>query len=344
MKRSRHIACLFALGIGALAARSVEVAQPLEPYHPAPNLTHTLRLAGNRNMDRLVRAWAAAYHGAHPEIDFQVEMLGNGTGMPRLYLGQADIAFFGRDTIVTDNDAFAHVLKYPHLRIDLGTGSLAAPGKSPALVLLVHRDNPLSQLTLSQVDAIFSALRRRGAPAAIRTWGDLGLTGEWANQPIHLYTDNTESMTGVFFQHAALKDSRMMNWEHYTEFDDVRHPDGTVTEAAEQSRAALQKDRYGLALSSLHYLDEGVKALALAERAGGPFVSPTRETLIARAYPLTRTIFACVNQPPGRSLDPKVRDFLCFVLSEAGQKVLANDGEYLPLAPAMAAEQLRKLK
>ena len=60
----------------------------------------------------------------------------------------ADLAFFGRDTNVTDNDGFAHVLNYKPLRVELGTCSLDQPGKSPALVLFVHRDNPLTQLTL----------------------------------------------------------------------------------------------------------------------------------------------------------------------------------------------------
>ncbi len=343
MRLAHRITALLALCWSAHAACSAEVAQPLEPYHPAPNPTQTLRLAGNRNMDRLVRAWAAAYHARHPEIDFKVELRGNGTGMPALYLGRADLAFFGRDLIVTDRDAFNHVMKYDPLRIELGTGSLDAPGKSPALVLFVHRDNPLARLTLAQVDAIFSARRRRGAPAALRTWGDLGLAGEWADQPIHLYADDTQSMAALFFQRVALGDSRMMNWEHFTEFRDIRQPDGTTTEAAAQSLAALRADRYGLAISNLHYRSEEVKALALAEKAGMTYVAPTPETLIDRSYPLTRTIFACANQPPGRPLDPKVRDFLRFILSPEGQQVLELDGQYLPLTMDAARQELGKL-
>ena len=341
MKAFRPVLILVLLLTARLAA---EEAQPLAPYQPPENRTQTIRLWGDRHMESLASAWARAYQAAHPEISFEIKLLGNGTAMPALYLGLADLALFGRDTIATDNDAFAHVLKYDPLRVELGTGSLDAPGHATALALFVHRDNPLAWLTLLQVDAIFSAQRRRGAPAAIRTWGDLGLPGEWADRPIHLYSDDMQGMAGLFFERVALQDSRMMNWEHYTEFTDIRHPDGTLTDAAEQSMAALRADRYGLAISNLHYADARVKVLALAAKAGEPFYAPTRENLIARTYPLTRSIFACANQRPGQPLDPKTRDFLRFVLSAEGQQVLSQEGSYLPLAAGNARAQLQKLE
>ena len=323
-------------------ARAAEPA-PLDPYQPPVNATSTIRIWGDRHLESLTRAWAAAYRTAHPEINFEINLLGNGTAMPALYLGRADLAFFGRDLIVTDKDGFNHVMKYDPLRVELGTGSLDIPGHATALALFVHHDNPLARLTLAQVDAIFSAARRRGAPAALRTWGDLGLTGEWARQPIHLYADDTQSMAALFFQRVVLGDSRMMNWEHFTEFVDIRHSDGTVTVAAEQSMAALRADRYGLAVSNLHYADAQVRVLALAEKEGGDYLAPTTETLTSRRYPLVRPIFVCANQPPGRPLDPKVRDFLRFIVSPEGQQVVARDGQYLPLMPAAAHAELAKL-
>lgn len=344
MNRPHPFFLLFAAGFALALRLGAQEAQSLAPYTPSENSTPTLRIWGDRHMAGLVRAWADDYHAVHPEITFELNLLGNGTAMPALYLGRADIALFGRDTIVTDNDGFAHVLKYNPLRIELGTGSLAAPGKATALALLVHRDNPLAQLTLDQVDAIFSSQRRRGAPAVIRTWGDLGLAGEWADQPIDLYADDTQSVTALFFQRVALGDSRRMNWAHFTEFRDIRQPDGNVVTAAEQSAAALRADRYGLAVSNLRWLAADLKPLALAERAGEPFVLPTSDTLVLRRYPLSRPIFACVNQRPGRPLDPKVRDFLRYAAGERGQEVLVRQGDYLPLAPVAVAEQLGKIQ
>ena len=319
-------------------------APPLAPYQPPVNLTATLRLAGNRHLAGLAQAWARAYREQHPGVNLEIKLLGNGTAMPALYLGLADVVFFGRDPIVTDRDGFAHVMKYDPLGLELATGSLATPGHSPALVLLVHRDNPLAQLTLTQVDAIFSSQRRRGAPEAIRTWGQLGLVGEWANQPIHLYGDDTQSMAGLFFERVALGNSRRMNWEHYTEFQDIRQPDGTVIEAAQQSAAAVEADRWGLAVSNLHYLTPTLKPLALALQTGKPFFLPTPATLVSRDYPLARPILAFANQPPGRTVDPKVREFLRFLLSPAGQQIVERQGDFLPLSAAAAREQLSLLK
>ena len=327
-----------------LAARlPAEEPQPLNPYQPPENHTSTIRIWGDRHMESLAQAWAGAYRAAHPEISFEIKLLGNGTAMPALYLGLADLAFFGRDLIVTDKDAFNHVMKYDPVRVELGTGSLDAPGHATALALLVHRDNPLAQLPLTQVDAIFSAQRRRGAPAAIRTWGDLGLTGEWADEPIQIYADDTQSMSALFFQRVALADSRMMNWEHFTEFQDIRRPDGSIVTAAGQAAAALRTDRYGLVVSTLHHLTAELKPLALAERAGEPYVLPTRDTLVARSYPLARPIFVCANQRPGQPLDPKVRDFLRFILSAEGQGVMAEGSPYLPLTAVAARAELEKL-
>ena len=319
-------------------------AQSLAPYSPPENHTSVIRIWGDRHMAGLAQAWADDYHARHPEISFELKLLGNGTAMPALYLGLADLGFFGRDLIVTDKDGFNHVMKYDPLRVELGTGSLAAAGHATALALLVHRDNPLAQLTLAQVDAIFSSARRRGAPGAIHTWGQLGLTGEWADQPIHLYADDTQSMTALFFQRVALGDSRRMNWEHFTEFQDIRRADGIVIDAAQQSAAALRADRYGLAVSNLHYLTADMKPLALAEGVGEPGVLPSPDTLISRRYPLARPIFACANQRPGRLLDEKVRDFLSYVVSSPGQQVLAHQGDYLPLTEAAAADQRGKIK
>ena len=322
---------------------TAEEAEPLAPYQPPANSTQTLRLWGSRNMDALVHAWAQAYRVAHPEVNFEIKLLGNGTAMPALYLGLADLAFFSRDLIVTDVDGFAHVRKYNPLRVELATGSAEDPGHAPALVLLVHRDNPLTRLSLRQVDAIFSAPRRRGASAAIRTWGQLGLTGEWTDQPIHLYGDDAQSMTALFFQRAALGNSHRMNWEHFTEFGDLRRADGTVVTAAQQTSAALKTDRYGLAISSLHYLTKELKPLALAEKDSGLFYEPTKVNIAARRYPLSRPVFVCADQPPGRPLDPKVRDFLYFVLGAAGQQMIVRDGSYLPLTTEAAREELSKL-
>src|SRR5207247_5582017 len=70
------------------------------------------------------------------------------------------------------------------LLIRVGSGSYTPPGKAGAIGVHVHASNPLQKISFTQLDAIFGRERRRGSRAEIRTWGQLGLTGEWADRPI----------------------------------------------------------------------------------------------------------------------------------------------------------------
>ena len=87
----------------------------------------------------------------------------------------------------------------------------------------------------------------------------------------------------------------------------------------------------------------GIKALALAPRKGGAYVLPARESFQDRTYPLARSIHIFLNRAPGRPVEPRLREFLRFVLSREGQDIVARDGGYLPLTAAAALEQLEKL-
>jgi len=223
------------------------------------------------------------------------------------------------------------------------TGSLDVPGKTYALVVFVHKDNPLSKLTLAQVDAIFGCEHLRGL-TNVRTWEQLGLTREWVGKRIHLYGYNAETGTGLFFLHAALLSSRKMNWQNLKEFKDIHNPDGSRYEAGQQIIDAFEDDRFGIAISNSRYLNSHVKMVALASEQGKPYYQATKETLIAREYPLTRSTYAFVNRRPGQPLDPRLKEFLRYTLSKNGQLDITRDGGFLPLNPSLIREQLKKLE
>ena len=312
-------------------------------YDATRSLAGTLHLWGPAPMTALAQAWAAGFQRFQPGVRIEINFLGSDTAIPGLYSGQADIAFLGRENNITDDNGFSRPMGYAPLRFEVTTGSLDVPGRTPALVVFVQQDNPLAQLTLAQLDALFGYERRRGAPAAIRTWGGLGLTGPWADQPIHLYGYDATTGTGQFFTKAVLGGSHKMNWDRFIEFPDRRNPDGTRLDAAEQSLAALRADPLGLAVSCLRFADAGVRAVPLAA-AGGPAVAATRETLVAREYPLARATYTFVNRPPGAALDPKVREFLRYLFSREGQEDVVREHGYLPLNEATLAAQRQLLE
>ena len=290
-------------------------------------------------MSYVVLAWEEHFRRRHPDARFVIRLMGTDTGMSGLYTGNADIALSGRESTTTENDGFLHTLQYRPLKLRLMTGSLDVPGMSYAPVIFVDEDNPLNNLTLAQAEAVFGCGQPgQGSPA--RTWGDLGLSGDWRDKPIHVYTFDMESGTGTFLLHALQGESRKVNWPIIREFSDQRRSDGTIYEAGEQTMDALLHDRYGLAVSGLRYRSSGVKTVALGALSGSAYVQATRETLIDGSYPLARMTYVFINRLPGQPLPPLVKEFLRFVYSDEGQKVVADSHEFLPLTRDDAARQV----
>jgi len=322
--------------VASLAALCVHAQQS---YRPEAEVSGTIRIAGHPYMAGVVQRWAEGFARFHPNARIEPKLTGSDTAIPLLYSANADIAILGRANNVTDDNGFLRPKQYRFTRVELMNGSLDVPGKSDALVVFVHKDNPLARLTMDELDAIFGCERRRGH-GPIATWGDLGLRGDWAARPIHMYTYDADTGTGRYFQDAVLRQSRKMPWERITEFADKRRDDRSVQRAGEQIVAALRADRYGIAVSSFAFAAPDVKAIAIARDSDGPYVMPSRETIVARTYPLARRTYAFVDVGPGKSMDAKVREFIRYALSREGQADVARDGGYLPLdAPTIAAQE-----
>lgn len=330
-------------GLTALAApRAAGILSPPPVHRPAD--TGVIRIWGNAETASLVDRWREGWGKIPPRLRIETRLTGSDVAMAALTTGAADIALLGRDATANEVKAFEWIFRYKPLRVAVATGSVDRPGKSPALVLYVHADNPLRRLTLAQVDAIFGRELRRGAPQAIRTWDGLGLAGEWAGRGIALYAPDTESGTGRFFRAVALNDSRRLAWERLTEFKDTRLEAEPAHDAAQQILAALARDRYGLAVASGGIENESVRPVALASADGGPDVLPAPASLVSRRYPFTRALAAYVNRKPGTPLDPPLAAFLRYVLGHEGQQEVAADGGYLPLSAGAAREHLKQFQ
>jgi phosphate transport system substrate-binding protein len=297
----------------------------------------TVRIWGNPAMRPLLQRWEVGFRKIQPHVKLLLRMNGSDVGMAALYTGKADLALLGREAGENEIKAFEWIYGYEPLALRVVRGSLALPGHSPALTVCVQKDNPLSQLDMEQLAAIFEHRPASGQPPIV-AWGQLGLRGEWTNQSIHLYADDTESGTGVFFRHAALHDSRALNWEHLSEF-----------KSRAQILAALAHDRYGLAVTSLPQhrpeVRDGrdLRSLRLAVAGGTPYAA-TRVNVIARDYPLGRDGYAYLNRIPGKPVGAPILEFLQYVLSEEGQSLLRSPDDYLPLPVRTAAEEAKKLR
>jgi phosphate transport system substrate-binding protein len=168
------------------------------------------------------------------------------------------------------------------------------------------------------------------------------LTGEWRDKPIHVYGFPVRRGFAVFFQDAVMGGSHKWNCD-MKEFLDIKQPDGSLLDGGQRILDALAEDHYGIAYSNLRYRNAQAKDVALATTDGGPYYQATKENLIQRKYPLTRLITTFINRAPGHSVDPKVKEFLRYILSRNGQEAIVSDGNYLPLSEQSIRDQLKKL-
>jgi phosphate transport system substrate-binding protein len=292
--------------------------------------------AGHDYIESLVLKWEEGFRKSHPEVQFDNELHGTASAIGALYTGTGDIAIMGREIWPVEVEAFKDVRHYPPLGVDIVTGSLDIRNKDFALVVFVNRNNPLQHISLPQIANLFGAEHK--SPA---TWGELGLTGDWAALPIHLYGFEIHRGFGYYLEQRVMNGSVKWNPD-LVELGDVKHPDGTLLDAGQRIVDAIGADPNAIGYSSLLYKNPGVRPLPIGA-AGGPFLLPTHDTIANHSYPLTRSIAAYIDKPPDKPADPRVEAFLRYVLSPEGQQTVTEDGGYTALPPALATSEAAKL-
>ena len=317
MPRSSFAPVLVALCLLSPArAQNVDVALP--PYEKVGSeVSGSLKCVGSDTMNNLVALWAEGFKKHYPSVREGIEGKGSASAPPALTEGTCTFGPMSRDWKPSEIDEFKNKHGYPPTTVPVAIDMLA---------VFVHKDNPLQGLSLQEVDAIFSKNRTGGAKGDIRTWGDLGLTGEWKDKPISLYGRNATSGTyGYFKEHALFK-------------GDFKP---TVKEQPGSSAVvqAVASDKYAIGYSGIGYVTADVRALPLAAKTGGEQVAPEAANAYAGTYPLSRFLYLSVNHKPGGQLDPLRREFIRYVLSGSGQGDVKKDG-YLPVTAAVAKRAL----
>ncbi|NGO38682.1 phosphate ABC transporter substrate-binding protein [Limisphaera ngatamarikiensis] len=303
----------------AVWAAPVQVDPDLPVYQRVPGVSGNLNSIGSDTLNNLMTFWAEGFQALYPNVRIQVEGKGSSTAPPALIEGTSQLGPMSREMKGAEIDAFERKFGYKPTAIRVAIDTLA---------VFVHRDNPIESLTLAQVDSIFSTTRKRGGPPVER-WGDLGLTGPWANRPLSLYGRNSASGTYGFFKEHALLGGDFK--------PQVKEQPGSSSVVQ-----GVANDPAGVGYSGIGYRTSGVRAVPLVGADGKPH-EPTLENALNGDYPLARFLYIYVNKPPGRPLDRLTAEFLRYVLSRAGQEVVVKDG-YYPLPAAVVEEELKKLE
>ena len=317
----------------------------LTAYSADGDVSGDIRCAGGSTMQNLVEEWARLFRLHHPRaiVNIRQDTTLAAEGFAALLEGRANCATFVREPFVAELAAFNAKFGYPPLVVNVAGGSYATKGGTHAIAIYVNAGNPLSRLTLKELDAIFSKTRRRGAAQEITTWGQLGIGGVWAKRPIHVYTmlrrRDTSNPPGIM---NYLEQRILLGGDFRDDVREQRDALGESALAAIINRVAT--DPEGIGFSGFGYVVPGVKTVALAESDAGPFYAGRPIEVASREYPLSRQIYLMVNRDPGKPLAPLLREFLLLALSREGQQAVANDRmQFIPLSAAQASAARLKL-
>ncbi len=321
-----------------------EVSSPIAipAYQPEPIPGGAIRSWGHVFLKKVMISWELGFQKYHPDVTFSDNLVSSAAATGALFTNTADLGILGREIRPLEVAGYNRVMKHKPFPLEVMTGSYANADKSVALGIFVHKNNPLIHLTFAQLDAIFGSEHLRGENENIRTWGQLGLTGAWANRPITVYMGELDAAPAFYFSQRVMRGSLLWN-EHLHHLDDVTRPDGTFYEAQQRIVDLLGKDETGIALSGAGSRNTDTKLIPISISAGDPYIDATPTTVEDRTYPLARSVWIYTNQAPDHPLDPRVREFLRFIFSREGQELVRKEGEYLPLTPEFAAAQLKRL-
>ena len=324
MRSSRSFSSCLAFAVLAAAISPA-------PAHGQAAEQKLIRVWGYKGMSAQLERWEAGYSGLHPGVRFRNELHAPAAVMAGLYNGVADVALMGREIWPVETMAYHWVFQQQPFGVAVATAGLNGPGQSFTPVVMVHADNPLTEITTGQLDAIYGS-EHRAAPANIRTWGELGLSGAWSSRKVEPYGFGPEDALGVYFRHDILRSDFKPNPDAHLFSDHDR----TSRPAAVRIAAAVEGAPGAIGYGA-HPAASAAKVLAVNG------VRPTDETVADHTYPLARTLSIYVHRVPDQPLDGTVNDFPHYILSPDAQKLVSPGEGFLPLTPALAAAEVTKL-
>jgi phosphate transport system substrate-binding protein len=361
---------LFGIGAILLASLSAAGAAEFKPatydlsalpqYKPEQMALGVVRIYGTP-LESLVGQWAYAFRAKQGHVRLKAYLINTSQAFAGLLTGQADIGLMGHRTWHTSLMGFHRAFGHDPLEIRFATGSYDDPeGSTPGLMFIVHKSNPLRGLTLQQIDGIFGAQRTggwdgtkwstaaaRGPEGNIRTWGQLGLTGEWADKPIHVHgSDVTLSNWADLIEREAFKGGKKWN---PALIEGPRADIGLKAHGKTRDQEIIegvQDDPLAIGFMFQRVINatgSDVRVLPLAANVGGPYITPSPQTFFDGSYPMHNGAYLYLNRVPGKPMSVRDKEFVRFVLSREGQQIVADSRIFIPLSAAQAQAELKKL-
>ena len=317
---------------------------PVDPgipgYDPVPPLTGDLYVGGGF-AHTLLEQWAAIFQRAHPNVRVHVAGWGSTSAFGELIEGVAKVALLTREFMPFERDFLREHMGMDQIGIPVATGGYSSVLAEciPSQVVLVNKDNPVKGITVPQLDAILSTTRKAGYKEDITRWGQLGVTGEWADKPIHVYLPKMPDGVPNFLKLNIMQDGEFKG----TNMSLYDHPGVT---AADPYALAIGNRGPGASPDRGHApeaRDPNAKIVPLAYTDAGPFTAGSFDDVRTRAYPLSRLIYLYLRVTPKSPPDPLAEEFVRVALSQEGQREVARTC-MMPLPEKYVRSSLEKLQ
>ena len=299
----------------------IKVDPRIADYRRVDNLSGKLRSVGSSTLSNLMNRWAEAFKLIYPKFDVEITGGGSGMALTALLEGRTELAPMSRPMTEKEMSDFQTKFGYPPTRITVALDAIA---------VYVNKYNPLDKLTLRQLDSLFSVTHKRGGES-FKTWGELGLPGDWAQREI-----KPKGPAKTHGMYTLFKEMVMENGDF--RYDLKSEP---VSTSIVQNVGA---DAGAVGFASYFYASRRTHPVAISATNTGPYFLPTQQNCLEGKYPLARFLYVYVNKKPDTALTPLTGHFLGFVCSKQGQETLANEGNYPLSAEVVLRECLGNLK
>lgn len=300
-------------------AREALSTEDYPVYVPSPAaLAGDLQLKFTASSLSAVLEMLRLLNAYHPQVRGEaIHTLSSYDALRPFLAGETKLCMMSIPMSLADRERFFRSRGYPVIEL---------PAALDPILVVVHPDNPIDELTLPQLDAIFGTELRTGAENPLRTWGDLGLKGLWKDRPIVPWGGSPQTGTARLFQQLALQggpfNSRLQS-DPYCMYIGVAYA------------AARDPSSIGFLNAQNCAADaRDVKILALSPQTGLPAYPPTPEHVYAGRYPITRTLHLYLDAASPDHIDPLAREFLNILYSRSGQERFARSKQ----APLPAAQ------
>ena len=299
---------------------SADVDPKLPEYTRASGVSGNLSSIGSDTLNNLMTLWAEEFNKFYPNVNIQIQGAGSSTAPPAITEGTANLAPMSRAMRESEIQTFENRHGYKPYALPVAVDMVA---------VYVNKDNPIASLSVPQVDAIFSATRRCGYKEDVTRWGQVGLSGAWANRDFALYSRNAVSGTYGFF-----KDNALCGGDFKSSINEQPGSSSVVQGVTESIN--------GIGYSGIGYRTSGVRVVPLAKQDGGTAYEANADNAATGDYPLARFLYVYINKHPNRPLDPLTREFVKMVMAKPGQEVVHRDG-FVPLPASLTAKTLKDL-